>query len=135
MLQKQPLEQPNQGSLSLVSSRNHSTYYSPFNPGRQRDPKGSQKGGAARASESDQKPGLVSRIWLYLAVQKSFGAFRSHEEQRLCHTNTAAPFGPAQKPPGYRKYSHILPALSFVLSILLRLKHKGALGTAVSQPM
>lgn len=46
-------------------------------------------------SESDQRPGLVSRIWLYFAVQKSFGALRRHEKHRLCHADTAAPFGPS----------------------------------------
>ncbi|OWK49534.1 Protein FAM208B [Lonchura striata] len=52
-----------------------------------------------------------ARFAVYLTVQKSFGAFRRHEKHRLCHADTAAPFGPSEKPPGDRKYFHILPAL------------------------
>lgn len=83
-----------------------------FRPSEQKS-EGSQRGDAARATEVNQTRAQdwFSRIWLYFAVQKSFGAFRRHKKHRLCHINTAVPFGPSQKPPGFRKYSHILPAL------------------------
>lgn len=66
---------------------------------------------AARATEVNQTRAQdeFSRIWLYFAVQKSFGAFRRHKKHRLCHINTAVPFGPSQKPPGVQK---ILPHLA-----------------------
>lgn len=42
----------------------------------------------------------VSRVWLYFAVQKSFGAIlrQTSLKLRLCQINTALQLGPLKKP-------------------------------------
>lgn len=72
---------------------------------------------------------LVSRVWLYFAVQKSFGAIlrQTSLKERLCQINTALQLGPLKRPHlGYDRSFYIyLLYDSFLFPLLssIRLKH------------